>query len=310
MLKAQGLVKKYGSLAAVDGVSLEIASGGILGLLGPNGAGKTTTISMICGLRRPDAGNVEIDGIDLFAHPWAAKMRLGFCPQETALYDDLSALDNLAFFGGLYGMRGSALAARSAEMLGFAGLSDRARHKVSTYSGGMKRRLNIAVALMHDPGILLLDEPTAGVDPQSRNAIFESIASLKGKGKSILYTTHYMEEAQRLCDRIAVMDRGKVLALGTFEELLGLVGSKDRITVRCEGGADAVRSAAEALAADGLDARAEGGVLAVLASDSGAALSRAAAALDAAGAKMTAANIDKPTLESVFLHLTGRRLRD
>jgi len=247
MLIIKSLRKTFGSLVAVDDVSFSIERGQLVGLLGPNGAGKTTTVSMIAGLVTPDRGEVLIAGRRLAGDTDPAKRRIGLVPQDVALYDDLSARDNLRFFGALYDFRGRALEERMANALALVGLADRARDKVKTFSGGMKRRLNLAAGLLHDPDILLLDEPTVGVDPQSRNAIFDNLETLKQRGKALLYTTHYMEEAERLADRIVVIDHGKVIADDT---LAGLTG----------------------------------GVVAV------------------AG--------QRPTLESVFLALTGRRLRD
>jgi len=247
MLIIKSLRKTFGSLVAVDDVSFSIERGQLVGLLGPNGAGKTTTVSMIAGLVTPDRGEVLIAGRRLAGDTDPAKRRIGLVPQDVALYDDLSARDNLRFFGALYDFRGRALEERMANALALVGLADRARDKVKTFSGGMKRRLNLAAGLLHDPDILLLDEPTVGVDPQSRNAIFDNLETLKQRGKALLYTTHYMEEAERLADRIVVIDHGKVIADDT---LAGLTG----------------------------------GVVAV------------------AG--------QRPTLESVFLTLTGRRLRD
>ena len=219
MLVARDLWKSYGGKPAVSGVSIEAKAGEIVGLLGPNGAGKSTTVAMICGLTRPDRGDVAIDGAPLGEDASPAKRRIGLVPQDISLFEDLSAQRNLELFGALYGQKGEALKARAAAALELVGLADRAKEKPSTFSGGMKRRLNIACALVHDPDILVLDEPTAGVDPQSRNAIFDNLEALRGRGKAIVYTTHYMEEAERLCDRVMIMDHGKVVANGTLAEL-------------------------------------------------------------------------------------------
>jgi ABC-2 type transport system ATP-binding protein len=221
MLEARNLAKTFGRVVAVDGVSLTVASGQLLGLLGPNGAGKTTTVSMLAGLLGPDRGEVRVDGHRLAGDADPAKRRIGLVPQEIALYEELSARDNLRFFGGLYGMRGARLQRAMASALELVGLADRAHERVVTYSGGMKRRLNLAAGLLHDPDVLLLDEPTAGVDPQSRHAIFENLQALKARGTAILYTTHYMEEAERLSDRIVVMDHGRVIAENTLAGLRG-----------------------------------------------------------------------------------------
>ena len=219
MLVARNLGKTFGRIVAVDGVSLTLVPGQLLGLLGPNGAGKTTTVSLLAGLTPPDRGEVIVDDHRLVGDADPVKRRIGLVPQEVALYEELTARDNLRFFGGLYGFRGAVLERAVATVLGLAGLTDRARDRVSTYSGGMKRRLNLAAGLLHDPDILLLDEPTVGVDPQSRHAIFENLQALKGRGKAILYTTHYMEEAERLSDRIVVMDHGQVIAADTLDGL-------------------------------------------------------------------------------------------
>jgi ABC-2 type transport system ATP-binding protein len=222
MLEATDLWKKYGELQAVAGISLKVQPGQIVGLLGPNGAGKTTTVSMLTGLTAPDRGTVMVDGIALTENANGAKRKLGLVPQEIALYEDLGAEANLRLMGALYGIEGKCLDERVNAALTLVGLADRARDKPSKFSGGMKRRLNIACALVHDPDVLLLDEPTVGVDPQSRNAIFENLEALRDRGKALLYTTHYMEEAERLCDHIVIVDHGKVVASDTRENLLKL----------------------------------------------------------------------------------------
>jgi ABC-2 type transport system ATP-binding protein len=211
--------KTYGDAVTVDGVTLRIAAGETVGLHGPNGAGKTTTVSMIAGLLRPDSGEVYIEGQLLRGDTNPGKRKIGFVPQDLALYDELSARDNLEFFGALYDLRGKEMARAIDEALDLIGLSDRAKDKVATFSGGMKRRLNLAAALLHNPAVLLLDEPTVGVDPQSRHAIFDNLETLKKRGKALLYTTHYMEEAERLCDRLIIIDHGKVVADDTLHGL-------------------------------------------------------------------------------------------
>ena len=219
MLEAVNLRKSFGTLVAVDNVSLRIEKGETVGLLGPNGAGKTTTVSMLCGLAAPDRGQVNIDGRPLGGDTNPVKRRIGLVPQDLALYEELTARDNLKFFGALYGLAGAELDAALASALELVGLADRARDRVKVFSGGMKRRLNLAAGLLHNPDILLLDEPTVGVDPQSRNAIFDNLEQLKSRGKALLYTTHYMEEAQRLADRIVIIDHGKVIASDTVAGL-------------------------------------------------------------------------------------------
>ena len=229
MLKVDRLRKSFGSLVAVDDVTFAIERGQLLGLLGPNGAGKTTTVSMIAGLSTPDRGDVLVGGKRLAGDTNPAKRRIGLVPQDLALYEELSARDNLRFFGALYDLTGEALRQAIAAALELVGLADRAADRVKTFSGGMKRRLNLAAGLLHDPDILLLDEPTVGVDPQSRNAIFDNLETLKRRGKALLYTTHYMEEAERLADRIVVIDHGKVVADDTVAGLQSRVAPVEDI---------------------------------------------------------------------------------
>src|SRR5215831_4997784 len=234
MLEAKNLQKRYGDVLAVAGVSLSAGAGQTVGLLGPNGAGKTTTVSIIAGLIRADAGQVLIEGRQLTGDTDPIKRRIGLVPQELALYDELSARENLAFFGSLYDLDGARLNRAIGEALELVGLTDRAKDKVRTFSGGMKRRLNLAAALLHDPQILLLDEPTVGVDPQSRNAIFENLEALKKRGKTLVYTTHYMEEAERLCDRIVIIDHGKVIADDTLQGLHRLLPVNNVISIELD----------------------------------------------------------------------------
>ena len=215
MLRVESLCKRYGQRVAVDAISFSIEQGETVGLLGPNGAGKTTAISMISGISRPDGGDVSLGGVSVTHNANALKRRVGLVPQDLALYEELSAWANLQLFGGLYGLGGAPLQPRAQAALSLVGLADRSKDRVSTFSGGMKRRLNIAAALLHDPELILLDEPTVGVDPQSRNAIFDNLEELKRRGKTLLYTTHYMEEAERLCDRVLILDHGRVLANDT-----------------------------------------------------------------------------------------------
>ena len=222
MLQASGLYKSYGGKPAVRGVSLEVRTGEIVGLLGPNGAGKSTTVAMLCGLAPPDRGTVTIAGEPVAGDESPVKRRIGLVPQDISLFEDLPAIANLELFGALYGLDRAAARNRAHAALALVGLSEHAREKPATFSGGMKRRLNIAGALVHDPDVILLDEPTVGVDPQSRNAIFENLESLRDRGKALLYTTHYMEEAERLCDRIVIMDHGGVIASGDLPSLTKL----------------------------------------------------------------------------------------
>jgi ABC-2 type transport system ATP-binding protein len=228
LLEVKNLRKSFGPLLAVDNVSFSLEAGRLVGLLGPNGAGKTTTVSMVAGLVTPERGEVLVAGRRLAGDTDPAKRKIGLVPQDLALYDELTARDNLRFFGALFGLTGRALDQAIGSALGLVGLAERARDAVRTFSGGMKRRLNLAAGLLHDPDVLLLDEPTVGVDPQSRNAIFENLETLKARGKALLYTTHYMEEAERLADRIVVIDHGRVIADDTLTGLqasaAGVVG--------------------------------------------------------------------------------------
>jgi len=225
ILEVSHLRKSYGDTHAVRDVSFALQPGMLIGLLGPNGAGKTTTVSMIAGLTRPDAGTVLVDGAPLTADDDPRKRRIGLVPQDLALYEELTALDNLKFFGALYGLHGVSLSSAVAAALALVGLAGRESDRVKNYSGGMKRRLNLAAGLLHDPDVLLLDEPTVGVDPQSRNAIFDNIEELKRRGKAVLYTTHYMEEAERLADRIVIIDGGRVVADDTKDGLMARVSA-------------------------------------------------------------------------------------
>jgi ABC-2 type transport system ATP-binding protein len=309
VLSCQGLRRAFGKLVAVDGVSFTIRAGETYGLLGPNGAGKTTTILMVAGILPPEAGTVLVDGLPMTTHAIEAKRRLGYVPQEVALYPDLTGRENLRFFARLYGMSRAQTRHRVAEVLEIVGLADRGGDLVKTYSGGMSRRLNIGVGLLHRPRLLVLDEPTVGVDPQSRNAILTSIQELGAQGIAVLYTTHYMEEAQRLCDRIGIIDAGRLIAEGTPRELTNLVGEGDRVRLGAEGDLEAgarrlrelptVRRAT--VGADGIE---------LLDTDARTALPGILAAAAGAGLAVRAVSVEEPDLEAVFLHLTGKTLRD
>ncbi|MEU5862579.1 ABC transporter ATP-binding protein [Nonomuraea sp. NPDC047529] len=307
ILKCQSLRKTFGDLVAVDDVSFTIAAGETYGLLGPNGAGKTTTISMIAGILERDGGEVRVAGrIHDTRSSWG-KERIGYVPQDLALYPDLSARENLRFFARLHGLRKGDVRTRVGEVLELVGLAERADDRVKDYSGGMKRRLNIGVGLLHRPPLLILDEPTAGVDPQSRNAILESVAALAGEGVGVLYTTHYMEEAERLCDRIGIIDLGRIRAEGTRRELVGLVGELDRITLT----ADAAQALPALAALPGVrEAGGREGRVELTVEDARRSLPRILAAAADAGVAVRAVEVAEPDLESVFLHLTGKALRD
>ena len=281
MLKLDEVRKSYGATVAVESLTLDIRPGEVFGLLGPNGAGKSTTVGLAIGLLEPDRGRIEIAGLGSPSDP-KVRARIGVAPQALAIYEELSAVENLRFFGAIQGLQGQALEERTKWALDFVGLTARAKDRAATYSGGMKRRLNLAVGVVHDPPLLLLDEPTVGVDPQSRNAIFENILALKREGRTILYTTHYMEEAQRLCDRVGIIDQGRLLALDTVPRLIGAHGGRSALVLERDG-------QEQRLETD--DPVAE---LTQLARNGG----------------LPRFRLEQPDLEAVFLNLTGRHLRD
>ncbi|MDR3685616.1 MAG: ABC transporter ATP-binding protein [Coriobacteriia bacterium] len=310
IVQVDGLVKRFGDMTAVDGVSFSIAEGSIFGLLGPNGAGKTTTISMISCLLAPDGGDVVVDGHSVRNQSGAVRRVLGVVPQEIALYPTLTAAENLRFWGRMYGLSGKALSDSIGYGLKMAGLEDQAKKRIETFSGGMKRRINIAAGILHRPRVLLMDEPTVGIDPQSRNHILDTVRELNREGMTVLYTSHYMEEVEALCDRIAIVDHGHVIAQGSLEELRALVGDEDRMRieladVRCGEALAAVLAVPGVSRAELADATLE-----VLAPEAGPVLGAAIAAITAAGASVRSVEVVEPNLESVFLHLTGRALRD
>lgn len=309
ILRCARLSRRFGERIAVDGVSFSVRPGETYGLLGPNGAGKTTTIRMVCGLLRGDGGTVTVAGEDLTGGSRAARSLIGYVPQDIALYPDLSAVENLRFFGRLYGLRGRGLATRVDEALELVGLRDRATDRVEVFSGGMRRRLNIAAGLVHRPTLLVLDEPTVGVDPQSRHAILEAVHALGASGLAVLYTTHYMDEAERLCDRVGILDHGRLIAEGTHRELVGLVREQDRIQLAVSGNVRAFASACRRM--PGVDdATWSGGEVHVLAPDGRQVLAAVLGAAEANGAVVRSVEVVEPDLEAVFLHLTGTALRE
>jgi ABC-2 type transport system ATP-binding protein len=309
VLVCTGLRKRFGEIEAVREVSFAVGTGETYGLLGPNGAGKTTTISIVCGLLRADAGTVTVAGRPLTTHAVAPRALIGYVPQELALYPDLSGRENVRFFARLYGLSRVEAARRGDEALELVGLFDRARDRVDTYSGGMQRRLNIALGLLHRPRLLVLDEPTVGVDPQSRNAILQSVADLGTGGLAVLYTTHYMEEAERLCNRIGILDAGELKAEGTRRELVALVGERDRVRLA---GTGELTAAAETLRdLPGVERADVGdGAVELVVADARRVLPHLLERAAAAGARVDAVEVREPNLETVFLHLTGRALRD
>ena len=309
ILEVDGLVKKYGDFEAVKGISFSVEEGEVFGLLGPNGAGKTQTISMLTGVIEPTSGTARIGGYDIRSRRDEVKKINGLVPQDLALYPTLSARANLNFFGRIYGLRGKRLKERVDDVLRIVALTDRADQAVEKYSGGMKRRVNIAAALLHRPAVIFMDEPTVGIDPQSRRNILDSVVALKEQGMTVLYTTHYMEEAQELSDHIAIMDHGKLISLGTHAELVKIVGEADRIRL-------AIHNPRESLdqiwgMVPGVkQVSSKDGVFTILALNGHQVLPRLFEAAGDQAAQITSVEIQQPDLEAVFLHLTGRALRD
>ncbi|MEW5871090.1 MAG: ATP-binding cassette domain-containing protein [Chloroflexota bacterium] len=313
-IQVQNLHKSFGELKAVQGVSFDVQEGEIFSLLGPNGAGKTTTISMLSCLLRPDEGDALVMGHSIRKDPTGVKSVLGVVPQEIALYEDLTARENLNFWGKMYGLRGGALKKRVNEILEVIGLSERASGRVGKFSGGMKRRVNIGVALLHKPQVIYMDEPTVGIDPQSRRNILDNVIELKDQGMTVLYTTHYMEEAQEISDHIAIMDHGQMIAYGTHQELVRIIGEMDRITLTHNALAAKVDEASLLGAWKSLEevqqVTSEDGHVTLLVGDSNLALPAIFEAAAQKGVRITGIDILEPNLEAVFLHLTGRALRD
>jgi ABC-2 type transport system ATP-binding protein len=308
MIEVSELRKQFDQLVAVEDVSFSAPAGKIFGLLGPNGAGKSTTINCIAGLLRPTSGSVRVLGHDVVNDPVAARSRLGVVPQELALYDDLSARENLRFWGGAYGLRGSALENRVNTVLAEVGLVDRADDRPATFSGGMRRRLNFACGVVHEPAVLLLDEPTVGVDPQSRKRLLDRVRAQVDRGTCVLYTTHYMAEAESLCDELAIIDHGRVIASGNLESLRAMMGERDVLRVSGRFEPEAVRAAVDAL--DDVEILHMGPDLVQLSAERATRrLPELLGALGSAGSDIQETALTRPNLESLFLKLTGKELR-
>jgi len=310
MLKVQNLVKRFGQNLAVRGVSFEVEKGETFGLLGPNGAGKSTTISMICGLLTPNEGRIWVSGFDVAENPDAARKVMGVVPQDISLYPTLSARENLNFWGTMYGLGGVELRKRVDEALEIVSLTDRQKERIETYSGGMKRRINIAAALLHQPQLLIMDEPTVGIDPQSRNNILETVKLLNAeKGMTVVYTSHYMEEVEYLCRRLAIIDHGQVIAQGSLDQVRKIAGEETAVRLKVtnpdERLADLLRQVSGVA-----QVRLEQDAVVALVKDAAEALSPLMSAVNHTGRKVLGVQVEEPNLESVFLHLTGRALRD
>lgn len=313
MLEVEQLVKQYGDVTAVDSVSFEASAGQIFGLLGPNGAGKSTAINCISGLLPPTSGHVAIAGFDISRQGKAARQTLGIVPQELALYSDLPAIENLRYWGRAYGLRGETLEMRVSEVLDHIGLADRASDLPDTFSGGMKRRLNFGCGIVHQPKLLLLDEPTVGVDPQSRAKLLDLVEAERDAGACILYTTHYMEEAERLCDTLAIIDHGRLIALGSVPELKAQLHARDALQLAGNFPEDAMRAALEALRTDIADVEIlslESDSLTLTVSSASQHLPAIFDAVRTAGGDVTETSLRSPNLETLFLLLTGKELRE
>ncbi len=313
MLEVENLVKQYGELTAVEDVSFAAGAGTVFGLLGPNGAGKSTTIHCISGLLKPTAGRVAVAGFDVVAEPRQARQALGVVPQELALYEDLPAIENLRYWGKAYGLNGAGLDDRVREVLTHIGLGDRAKDLPKTFSGGMKRRLNFGCGIVHKPRLILLDEPTVGVDPQSRERLFDMVLQERDQGACVIYTTHYMEEAEKLCDSLGIIDHGKLIAQGTVDELRAELGARDVLQLSGRFPDAETAQAVASLIDDGLDdlevLAAEDDSMTLALSAGSQHLPRIFAAISEAGGAVTETSLKSASLETLFLTLTGKELR-
>ena len=311
ILEVNNLVKKYDDFTAVKGISFDIQQGEIFSLLGPNGAGKTTTISMLSTLYTPTSGDAVIGGHSITKDPMAVKRIIGVVPQEIALYEDLTAKENLIFWGEMYGLSGKSLSSRVDEVLEQIGLTDKAKNRVKTYSGGMKRRVNIGVGLLHKPRLLFMDEPTVGIDPQSRRAILDTVKDLNKQGMTVLYTTHYMEEAQELSDRVGIIDHGELIALGTQKELTQQVGQAETLILHIGESDDSLALAKSLVSVKGvIEASIGDHAVSVITPEAEDVLAAVVTKANERGVRIRSIDIREPNLEAVFLHLTGRALRD
>ncbi len=309
LLEVNNLIKRYGDFLALDHITFAVKEGEIFGLLGPNGAGKTTTISIISSLTQYDGGEVKFLGKEIKRHEMEVKQELGIVPQEIAIFEDLTAYENLDYFGRLYGLRGNLLKERITEALAFTGLTDRRKDRPKGFSGGMKRRLNIACAILHHPKLIIMDEPTVGIDPQSRNHILQSIKELNKMGSTIIYTSHYMEEVEEICTRVAIVDHGRVIAQGTKEELTALVSTEEKLVIELSSVNYTVVEQIKSISSI-RECIIKGNSLEVVGKKGEHNVSRVINLLTEAGIEILSLNVEKPSLEAVFLTLTGRSLRD
>lgn len=309
MLKIENLYKNYGNIRAVDGISFEVKRGEVFGLLGPNGAGKSTTISIISTLVPPTKGEIIFEGESILKNPKNIRQKLGVVPQDIALYPTLSGYENLRFWGNLYGLKGQELKQRINETADIIGLHERLKDKVEKYSGGMKRRLNIGAALLHMPDLLIMDEPTVGIDPQSRSHILDTVLKLNDRGITIIYTTHYMEEAENLCSRICIMDEGKIIASGTQQELVELVKEKTQINIKLDSINDSILDSFKNIPGI-IDAKIDEDIIILYGENGDILLAQIIAKVSEHKNRIQSIDVKKPNLEAVFLHLTGKALRD
>ncbi len=309
MLKIENLYKSFGNINAVDGISFEVEKGEVFGLLGPNGAGKSTTISIISTLIPATKGEILFEGESIFKNPKNLRQKLGVVPQDLALYPTLTGYENLRFWGNLYGLKGSELKKRINEVADIIGLNGRLKDKVEKYSGGMKRRLNIGAALLHKPDLLIMDEPTVGIDPQSRSHILDTVLKLRDEGMTIIYTTHYMEEAEDLCTRICIMDEGKIIASGTKQELVELVKEKTQMNIKLDKISEKMPEVFKGIPGV-TEARINDDTVILFGQNGDMLLADIISKVSEEKSKIQSIDIQKPNLEAVFLHLTGKALRD